>query len=254
MTDFGMNLLLLLLTAKLLKNSVSLKRLLAAAALGAVLHEAELLCYLKTRMRWTPLAAAVTAVLMQKTAFRLPGIRRPVKAAAIFYGISFLMAGAMQCLNPGQKRVAGCFFLTAVSSYGILLFAFRQYSRCRRKHGHIYPVRLYIGEKEFCLKGLVDTGNSLTDPWFHKPVSIVEQRALESVDEEGLKELKIHMIPYSSIGKPGGVLMGIVISRMVIEEEEWERTVEKPVLALCRERIASDGRYQMILHEDYMLD
>ena len=48
--------------------------------------------------------------------------------------------------------------------------------------------------------------------------------------------------------------MGIVISRMVIEEEEGERTVEKPVLALCRERIASDGRYQMILHEDYMLD
>lgn len=252
LTDFAMNTALLLLTAKILKFPVKGRRIGAAAAVGALANLAVLI--LQVRIGWKGLAVfpILTAALMQKAAFAVKGWRRLGKAVAVFYGTAFLMAGAVQYINPAARKNLWWFLMSSAGAYAILLLFYRLYLLGRRRHGNIYPVHLYIGEERVSLNGLLDTGNSLRDPWFRKPVTIVEQSALKDVDEACLQQMKLHMIPYSSIGRQNGVLMGIVIPKMVIEAEDGERTVEEPVLAISQAGVSSDKRYQVILHEEYM--
>ena len=251
-TDLGMDLLLLALTAKILKISATYRRLFAAAAVGALAHTAVLILVIRTGQRGWTLLAVFAAAIMLKTAFSIKRWKMLGKAVAVFYGTAFLLSGAVQYVNPRQRRTLIRFLISSLAGYGMLLVLYRIFLWYKRRHGNIYPVRLYIGDEVFCLKGLVDTGNSLTDPWFHKPVNIVERSMIKDMEEESLQKLKLHMIPYNSIGKQNGVLMGIVITRMVIEAQEGERTVEEPVLAVSQSPVSSDGRYQMILHEECM--
>lgn len=252
LTDAAMNAVLLLLTAKILKLSAKGRRIAAAAAVGALANLAVLVLRIRVGWRGLVVFPVLTAVLMQKIAFSIKGWKLLGKAAAVFYGTAFLMAGAIQYINPMQRRSLWWFLLSSAGAYGILHLCYRLYTSYRRRHGNIYPVYLYLGTETISLKGLLDTGNSLRDPWFGKPVTIVEQSALKDMKEECLQKMKLHMIPYSSIGRQNGVLMGIVIPKMVIEAEDGERTVEEPVLAISQVGVSSDKRYQVILHEEYM--
>ena len=117
-------------------------------------------------------------------------------------------------------------------------------------------MRLYIGDNQWRVMALRDTGNRLQDPWLHRPVSILEEGALPFSVEELLgkslaETLKFHMIPYSSVGCPSGVLTGLVFTRMVIEGTDGEQVIQAPVIGISRGTVSTEKAYQMILHEKF---
>ena len=101
------------------------------------------------------------------------------------------------------------------------------------------------------LTGLIDTGNHLTEPLTGRPVSILEWREAEKIERfcQIQKEENGYLyIPYHAIGTEHGWMMGIVIDAMQINYEGEEIRILHPVLAVSREKLSTDGRYQIIIN------
>ena len=64
-----------------------------------------------------------------------------------------------------------------------------------------------------------DTGNGLLDPIMKEPVHVMAKEDITYFFKNGLEDEKIRLIPYHSVGKPGGVMMAVVIDKMVIREQ-----------------------------------
>jgi len=54
--------------------------------------------------------------------------------------------------------------------------------------------------------------------------------------------------PYQSVGNEHGVLEGIVVERMMIQQEEGEVVKKEAVVALYKGKLSRDGTFQMILN------
>jgi stage II sporulation protein GA (sporulation sigma-E factor processing peptidase) len=89
------------------------------------------------------------------------------------------------------------------------------------------------------LRGLVDTGNSLTCPITNKPVSIVEKRKIENILSDNDRTL---YIPYNSLGKKSGLLKAYIIEKVLINETCFENVV----IGIYDGKLSSE--YNMIIH------
>lgn len=125
--------------------------------------------------------------------------------------------------------------------YVVLAEAFR----IKKDTKNLYDVDLFYQGKKLSLKGLLDSGNGLYAPITRKPVSIVEYPACKdfiiAVD-------RIQYIPFQSVGKTAGVLVGITIDQLVIHMGKEQIEIEKPMIGLCKHTLCQDHRYHMLLH------
>mgnify|MGYP002626913346 CR=1 FL=1 len=76
-------------------------------------------------------------------------------------------------------------------------------------------VILCCGEREKSLSALIDSGNSLTDPISHKPVTVIRKSLLLEL-YEGEEPEYYRAIPYRSVGKAHGILKGYFLPRMIV--------------------------------------
>lgn len=101
------------------------------------------------------------------------------------------------------------------------------------------------------LTGLIDTGNHLTEPMTGRPVSIVDWQEAEKLERfrRILREKNGYLlIPYRAVGTEKGWMMGMVIDAMYVRYKGKEIRIVHPVLAVSREKLSRDGRYQIILN------
>ena len=85
--------------------------------------------------------------------------------------------------------------LSAAGCYGLLTLVFRGIGRHGGPSGELTRVRLTLGERQVELTGLVDTGNTLTDPVTGRPVMVAEGSRLSPLlpgervlDEKALRD------------------------------------------------------------------
>lgn len=116
--------------------------------------------------------------------------------------------------------------------------------------------------------GLLDTGNCLYHPWTREPVVVVEHNFLrpffEKEEFERQENLllykkdcvtckeKIIWIPFCSVGKQEGVMPGIYFEHLRLKKEKGYTDYSNALVAFCKEKIAVQGKYQMILHSSYI--
>lgn len=178
------------------------------------------------------------------------------------------MGGAMQMLIrfTGKKGV-WIFCLAGTISYLLTELGIRVYTRTEKKADSRVKVWLYANGK--CQEGtaLLDTGNSLRDPWNKKPVSIGEIQLLEAVTgkktceqllafwegkriEGEFGNLSPHFIPFASLGCENGLALAVTMDYLYLESGEIQKVITRPVIAFSREKSSFSGDYQLILHPD----
>ena len=96
--------------------------------------------------------------------------------------------------------------------------------------------------KLFDSSGLRETG--LVDPYFGKPVAVVEYQAVKELFNQ---KTKVLWIPYQTVGKQSGCLPGICLDCLFISRDGEEKKIDRPIVAVCKETLSAKGRYQMIL-------
>lgn len=243
--NFGMDYLLLELTGLCLKRRIQRKRKLAGSALGAVLACAVGIGGMKLWLRlpvWL-----LGAVLICRMAFMSRGWRL-FKDTGVFLTLTFVFGGML-----GSLEVTGGILLLGFTVLVAGLLRLVLYLRKEREKRRIYRIELELFGNRLQCMGLLDTGNGLYEPFKHRPVIVCAYDFLGQCMEDGLREHpeKTCVIPYCSVGKQDGILMGAELSALTIFMEEGEIRQSGVVLALTKQVTAS-GEYQVILHPDLL--
>ena len=102
--------------------------------------------------------------------------------------------------------------------------------------------QISLGQKK--RSGLRDTGNRLVDPYYGKPVAVVEYQAVKELFNQ---KTKVLWIPYHTVGKQNGCMPGICLDCLFINRDGEEKKIDRPIVAVSKETLNGAGRYQMIL-------
>lgn len=153
--------------------------------------------------------------------------------------------------------------LSAAGCYGLLTLVFRGIGRHGGPSGELTRVRLTLGERQVELTGLVDTGNTLTDPATGRPVLVAEADSLEELLPPGSGpvrqscgtrrgcwsgwrtgpwRLRFRLLPYRAVGVERGLLLALRMDRVQVGEED-----RGPMLAALSPTPVSDGGAYRVL-------
>ena len=202
--------------------------------------------------------------------------RRLLRVSLVFFAVSAAFGGgvfALQLLGGrGLTLQNGIFYsamdlrlilLSAAGCYGLLPLVFRGIGRHGGPSGELTRVRLTLGERQVELTGLVDTGNTLTDPATGRPVLVAEADSLEELLPPGLRpgpaelrdpagalerledgpwRLRFRLLPYRAVGVERGLLLALRMDRVQVGEED-----RGPMLAALSPTPVSDGGAYRVL-------
>ncbi len=201
-------------------------------------------------------------------AFSFKGIRQLVRQCAVFLGVNFLFAGLMFAIwyfvsptavyyNTGvvyfDIDTFSLIAITAVCYFVIKIFGI--FFRMRTPKNIIYDVTLNIAEDRLQLRGFLDTGNNLKDPFTASDVIVVSRDAIEKyfpLDKsisEIIEEspLRIRYLPCNTVS--GSRLLPIFKADKVrIKGISADFTVKGVMIAVSDEKI-KNGEFQALLPE-----
>ncbi len=260
-----MDFLILLIVDRVRKQGGSKKRMLLGAAIGgmiacvlAVVRLPMVLSFFITYFMATFLVVRIAFGKQKKGTLALNSI--------YLLFITFLLGGAISSIYTYTKagyyvrmilndtsaiKPLTLFVLgVAVILSGVLLY--RKTRREKRDESNIYPIMMKVNEEAVNCEAFLDTGNGLRDPVFGTPVILVEKKLLSDIYER-MKEKRpelIRVIPYRSVGKAEGLLMGLKLDELIIVNGE-ERISNRSVIAALSD-VSLDGKrkYQALLHTE----
>lgn len=246
LVNFFMDIWILWLMKTVLKYRSSVLRILLAAFIGA------LWVCLITAFSFLPKVAenVITyfgiSSAMICIAFHKRNWKELLKGIVALYVVSFCLGGISNYLFYHTK--AGSLprlFMLLTFSVGCTFILLSEFISSKKSTKDIYSVKLCYQGRNIELKGLWDSGNSLSDPLTHKPVCIVEYPAVKDLvtSIEGFR-----YIPFQSVGKTDGLLVGIEMDQLVVQMEKEQIQIESPMIGICKHSLSRDNRYQMLLH------
>ena len=124
-------------------------------------------------------------------------------------------------------------------------------SRIRWKEEHMKAKTvLEFGDRRLFATALMDTGNKLYDPIFHKPVILVDEKMIGEMLAACKKEYpeKLHFIPFHSVGRENGILEGLSFDCVSIKWQDKKLKFENVIAASTKESLYKGKEYQVIFH------
>lgn len=291
--NFIIDFILLLLLKKVNKKSGSMKRLMLAAAIGALFAAVLSVfpwCSIILRLL---LFHLIGSVLMILTAFGKMKKMELMKQVAALYLITYFAGGLINSIyyytnfrlflfKVGEgltfSNISGKFVIVIVLILApvslLLLKLFRQF---KKNAPETYEVELFYEGRSIKVRGLMDTGNCLYDPVYHKPVMVAEASVIEKLlppevysnitVAKGFLEknitdvskwnldnnhiLRLRFIPYRSVGK-SGVMPGIILDKVIINTGEESICEEKVTTAISDQCLSDRNDYNVILHKELL--
>jgi len=245
LVNFMMDYLLLLFVRRCLKCNVTRKHVFFGSLIGSLLTCIIIILPIPIAFLEFILFHIFVNTCMIRVGLKIKTGRSFLKAIIILYIGAFLMGGILEFV--GQYAKIGSFlFFVAIGGYYLCLGIWNFVSGLQRWNQYHCKVELYLDERKYELRGLIDTGNGLRDPLTGKPISILDRETAKKIFK-GKLQRGIRFVPYQSIGKEEGVLPIFYADRMCVckGEDYW---FEKPLIGISEEKISSGGEYEMILN------
>ena len=284
LVNFIMDYFILWATGKLGNLPVKISRLVLGAFIGALYSIAVLLPQWSFFSSFW--GKSICAFLMVLVAYPLQGIGKFIRSYIYLYVISFAMGGAVLAAvflfdnSPGFMQVwngVGIFYgvhyswlIIALVVAGFLGYGGFHYLRKGWLQEELLnTLTIYFHNDKVMVPALLDTGNQLTDPFTKNPVIVVERAALEKLfpedflqktkeDNSEISELlgsldeiwaaRIRLIPFNSVGKSNGLMIGFRPDIVVIKNKKKEIITSEVFLGLVNKPLSRGGRYRALLH------
>lgn len=284
-----MNYIIILATGMICRVNIKQFRVLLSSLLGAIY--AILMYVLDFKIYTSQITKILISICMVYIAFNSANIKIMIKQLLIFYLTSFCFGGAayylLYCVKPNLIKSMNGFLigtypikialLGGILGFFIINISFKVIKSKLNKKDMLYDVDIYYKEEKSSIKAILDTGNLLTDPITSTPVLIVEAQKLKNIlSEEILKNIenilcgtfkkidediktRCSVIPFSSIGKNNGMIIGFRPDYIKIHTEEGEETRKKVIVGIYNNKIARNGLYSgliglNLLNEDLRSD
>lgn len=277
--NFAVNYVLLWTTAKIGKLKAVCWRIVLGSAAGAIY--AILMFSPNLSMVYSTLSKFLFSLAVIAITYNIKGIRLYFKALGIFYLVTFFFGGGVMAIfflsGAGAKLGAivkngilyfnvpwQMLFLSIGISYIVIRIVWGiMQNRLSRDNMYI-KINISWNGRVVSVNALLDTGNSLYDPLSDYPVIVVEYKKLLPILPEEMKEVFegkrnveelnadiakcIRMIPFSSLGRENGMLLGFKPDKAEITENENTRVLGNIIVGVYTKNLAGDGSYGALMH------
>ena len=245
--NFLMDLLLLKLTSAFCKKTSRL-RLFAGAFIGALYST--VIFFGSVNPAISVILNILVSAVMLLAAFGYGGRRELFMRAGIFYGISFLCGGICFVLFMHGKAFAAngtvyfdesvrkLIFGGAAAYYIVWLLTGILKKITVKKNGYV-RVKMSLGKNDVEFSAFTDTGNLLTEPLSGLPVCIMGRGIFSKLTEN--ENPQLYIIPYKTVEKTSGALIGVKPSRVFITETDGKICETECIAAAADIRIDSEA-------------
>ena len=289
-----MNYIILFTTAVVLKIKVNHIRLILASLLGAGYSIIAYMGIIKVYS--SIILKIILSVLIIYIAFNPQNIKKMCKDLLLFYLVSFVFGGAtfalIYIIKPQNILMKNGLFLGtytlktvmlgAVVAFCIIIGAFAIIKNKISKKDMFCEIEILINQKKIKTKAMIDTGNMLKEPITNVPVIVVEHILLYSCMPKeilnNLKEImggdfknipcdiqekyisKLKLIPFSSLGKQNGMLIGIrpEYVKVITDEQEkinigaalvfiFKKINKNVIIGIYEKSLTKKGEYQALI-------
>ena len=275
-----MNAIILYATGLIAKCKISFLRIFLASLVGAIYVFLEYI--IKINYNLKIILRILLSIIIIFIAFNPQTINKMWKELVLFYLTTFTFGGIatylIYVLKPEKivikngvfigNYVLKVIFIGAILGTLILVISFKITKSKISKKDLKRKVKITLNNKSILLDALVDTGNMLKEPITGDSVIIVEKNALytilpndilknidkilggdfneisEEIKNEYMKKLKI--IPFSSLGKQNGMLIGIKPQKIEIIDEQIE-TKNNAIIGIYNKSLTKRGEYNAII-------
>lgn len=276
-----MNYIILFTTAVVLKIKVNHIRLILASLLGAGYSIIAYMGIIKVYS--SIILKIILSVLIIYIAFNPQNIKKMCKDLLLFYLVSFVFGGAafalIYIIKPQNILMKNGLFLGtytlktvmlgAIVAFCIIIGAFAIIKNKISKKDMFCEIEILINQKKIKTKAMIDTGNMLKEPITNVPVIVVEHILLYSCMPKeilnNLKEImggdfknipcdiqekyisKLKLIPFSSLGKQNGMLIGIRPEYVKVITDEQEKINKNVIIGIYEKSLTKKGEYQALI-------
>lgn len=283
--NFIMNFIILSLTAKFGRTTTTKLKLVLSSSIGALY--AFVIFFPSLHFMFSIFMKIACSMLIIVVAFTPYRFKEFFKLTGVFYLITLVFGGAGFALfyfTSFNGIVSnGVFYITNISLKNIMLasglgyilinFCWSYIQKQLSKDKVYMTLRIEMNGDTVELKGLVDTGNSLTDPITKYPVIIVEYDAILKLFPDNIKEVfrvskspnyndiavlindalwmtRLRVIPYQALGTENGMLVGFKPDSVYIEKDAEIKSVKDIIIAIYSKKLSKNGDYKALLHPD----
>ncbi len=235
---------------------------------------------------WNLILKFILSTVMIYVPFGPKNIKEIAKMLIFFYLTSFTFGGAalgvIYMVNTGKISIKNgviignytlkTIFIGIIIAFVIVIVAFKLVRAKISKNDLFCNIIIKINKKSVKTKAMVDTGNLLKEPITNIPVVVVEHKLLydvvpkeilenienilggdlssipENVKLEYMSKLKV--IPFSSLGKQNGMLLGLKADELEVEEKDEIKNIDKIIIGIYNKNLSKKGEYGALLGID----
>ena len=276
-----MNFIILLATGLILKEKIKITRLLLASLLGAIYSVISYMSILEIYS--SMVLKIILSIVIIYVAFNPQTMKKMWKDILIFYLTSFVFGGAAFALiyivRPQDILMKNGLFLGtyplktillgAIIAFIIVITAFTIVKSKITKKDMFCEIEIQLNGKKIETTAMIDTGNLLKEPITNTPVIVVEHTLLydcipkeilnhldewlggefdnipEKIKEEYISKLKF--IPFSSLGKQNGMLLGMKAEYIKIKSDDKEEKKENIIIGIYNKSLTKRGEYRALM-------
>ncbi|RKD34307.1 sigma-E processing peptidase SpoIIGA [Thermohalobacter berrensis] len=285
--NFIINFIILYVTKHFSRTETSRLRLVIASIIGALYTLVVFFPSLK--FMTTFIIKLSISILIIIIAFNPVRLRKFLTLIATFYVVSFVFAGAALALfylSDFEVYVGnGIFYINnfplrlliiaIITSWILIKFSWGYIQSKLSKARVFIPITIEANHNSVDIVALLDTGNSLKDPITDIPVIIAEFSAIKnllpkdvqniflkykensleiisSIMEESIQEMKFRLIPFKSLGKENGMLIGFKPDRVIVNEKDAIKNVTNIIVGIYNNKLSNENDYKALLHPDLL--
>jgi len=276
-----MNYIILYATGTILKIKIKHMRLIIASLIGAIYS---IIAYTSMLEIYSSIILKIIlSVVIVYISYNPQNVKQLWKHILIFYMTSFVFGGAAFALiyivKPQEIFMKNGLFLGtyplktillgAIIAFSVIITSFKIVKSKISKKDMFCIVKVKINNKEIVTKVMIDTGNLLKEPISNTPVIVLEHTLLyDCIPKEILNNLenilggefsnvpeeiknqyisKLKVIPFSSLGKQNGMLMGIKPEYIIIKNEENEKKISDVIIGIYNKSLTKRGEYRGLI-------
>lgn len=275
-----MNYIILYATGLISKNKIYHIRIFLASLIGAIYAISQYIS--KLNIYSNIIIKMILSIIIVFVAFNPQDVKKMCKQLVLFYLTTFTFGGVatylIYVLKPQNiiikngmyvgTYVLKVIFIGAILGTIILFVAFKFAKNKITKKDMICKVKIKLNGKDKILNTMVDTGNMLKEPITGNPVIVVEKTVLydlmpkeilnnteailggdfekipENIKKQYIPKLKI--IPFSSLGKENGMLVGIKPEKLeIINEQKVEKN--NAIVGIYSKSLTKRGEYNALI-------
>ena len=275
------NYIILYVTGIISKTNIKQLKILLGSIIGATY--AIIYYILNLKIYSSFIIKIILSIIIIYVSFNPKKFKILFKQVILFYLISFVFAGAtigiiymvnFQNITIQNGVLVGNYTIRTILigiiiAYFLVMIGEKIIKTKFSKKDMICDIEVSFENKKIKTKALIDTGNMLKEPITNTSVIVLEYTLLYDIIPKPIldnlenilggdlskipKDLqteyisKFRVIPFSSLGKQNGILLGVKGENLIVNINEEMKKIDKVIIGIYNKPLTKNGEYKGLL-------